>query len=320
MTGESYLRLMSDRLPLLVTSNLPQLKPSLAPPSESITKTDNLDNFPWEAGTAFISYGLQIGIRVNDPDVLIGLLDYLPPGWEPSPLPVVDKLYSLIVGSGNQYHLLYDEEGELERTTELDGVLHALDSHLRLWIGASVQDLLFVHAGVVAWHNRAIVIPGRSFSGKTTLVAALVKAGATYYSDEYAVFDTNGLVHPYPRPLSVRQGKRDMPPARWRDRIRTCPVTELGGKSGTKPLSVGLILSAQYQSGAQWHPSLISPGEALLALLDNTIVARIRPQFALSILAVVVSDTLAIQAKRGEAQDVAVALLQQLEQWLIANS
>lgn len=311
MTGELYLLLMSDRCPLPLTSILPKPKPSVAPPSGCITETDNLDSFPWEAGTAFISYGLHIGIRVNDADVLIGLLDYLPPGWEPSPLPVVDKLYSLIVASGNDYHLLYDEEGELERTTELDRVLHALDSHLRLWIGTSVQDLLFVHAGVVSWRNRAIVIPGRSFSGKTTLVAALVKAGATYYSDEYAVFDPNGLVHPYPRALSVRQGAGD--------RIKTCPVAELGGKSGTEPLPVGLIVSTHYQPGAQWHPSLISPGEALLALLDNTLVARIRPQFALSILAVAVSDTLAIQATRGEAEDVVVALLQQLDQWLMAN-
>lgn len=171
---------MSDRCPLPLTSVLPKPKPSLAPPSGCITQTNNLDSFPWKVGTAFISYGLHIGIRVNDPDVLIGLPDYLPPGWEPSPSLVVYKLYSPIVAYGNEYHLLYDEEGELERTKELERVLHALDSHLRLWIGTAVQDLLFVHAGVVGWHNRAIVIPGQSFSGKTTLVAALVKAGATY--------------------------------------------------------------------------------------------------------------------------------------------
>lgn len=294
---------MSDRCRLLPTSILPKLK--LDRPSGCNTSRD------WEAGISFISYGLHIGIRVNDSDVLMRLADYLPPGWEPSPLPVVDKLYSLIVASGNDYHLLYDEEGELARTTELSRVLHALDANLRLWIGTSVQDRLFVHAGVVGWRNKAIVIPGRSFSGKTTLVAALVKAGATYYSDEYAVFDSDGRVHPYPRALSVRQGLGE--------RIKTCPVANLGGKSGSEPLSVGLIVSAQYQSGAQWHPNRTTQGEAVLALLDNTLVARLRPQFALPILARAVSETLAIQGKRGEAEEVALALLQQLEQWLIAN-
>jgi hypothetical protein len=42
-----------------------------------------------------------------------------------------------------------------------------------------------------------MVLPGKSFAGKTTLVAALVRAGAEYWSDEYAVLDANGDVHPY---------------------------------------------------------------------------------------------------------------------------
>src|SRR4051794_20574153 len=65
------------------------------------------------------------------------------------------------------------------------------------------------------------VIPRVSHSGKTTLVAALVRAGATYYSDEYAVFDAQGSVHPYARPLGIRDGNGDRP--------RRCPVQELGG-------------------------------------------------------------------------------------------
>jgi predicted ATPase len=36
---------------------------------------------------------------------------------------------------------------------------------------------VFVHAGVVGWKGQAILVPGRSYSGKTTLIAALMKAG-----------------------------------------------------------------------------------------------------------------------------------------------
>jgi hypothetical protein len=288
------------------TSTLPRLKPNLDISSEYISSREILASLPCAAGIAFISYGLKIGIQVNHLDILIQLSDYLPPGWEHSPSPLVDKLYSLILAANGQEYLLSDEEGELARTTELDRILLALDANLRIYIGTSVQDLLFVHAGVVGWRDLAIVIPGRSFSGKTTLVAALVKAGAVYYSDEYAVFDSNGLVHPYPRNLSIRQASGD--------RIKTCPVAELGGRYGSKPLAVGLIVSAHYQSGSQWNPTWISPGAALLALLDNTLVARTRPQFAMSILATAVSDTFALQSQRGEASEVAVALLSELEQ------
>ncbi|WP_157871812.1 hypothetical protein [Gloeothece verrucosa] len=108
-----------------------------------------------------------------------------------------------------------------------------------------VQDKLFVHAGVVGWRGRAIVIPGRSFSGKTTLAAALVKAGAIYYSDEYAVIDRDGLVHPYPRPLCIREGVGEQ------IKRRKCSVEELGGQAGTDPIPVGLVVHTKYQLNAQ---------------------------------------------------------------------
>src|ERR671929_229610 len=87
------------------------------------------------------------------------------------------------------------------------------------------------HAGVVGWQGRAILIPGRSFSGKSTLVAALVRAGATYYSDEFAVLDERGRVHPFPKKLSMRLEGSARP--------RFAPVEELGGRRGTTPLRVG---------------------------------------------------------------------------------
>jgi hypothetical protein len=288
-----------------VNSILPILKPNGDLADLADFPSPTLASLDAHAGIAVICYGLSIGIQVNRQDILSQLPDYLPPGWELSPSPLVDKLYTLIVTIDGANYLLYDEAGEIARTTELDRMLLLLDASIRRYIGTSVEDLLFVHAGVVAWSDRAIVIPGRSYTGKTTLVAALVQAGAVYYSDEYAVFDLNGLVHPYPRHLSVRQGSGD--------RIKTCPVAGLGGKSGTKPLPMGLIVTTHYRLGAQWHPREISPGAAILSLLDNTLVARLHPQFAMSILATAVADSLAIQSPRGEASDAATMLLQQLD-------
>ena len=85
---------------------------------------------------------------------------------------------------------------------------------------------LMMHAGVVAWKGKAIVLPGTSHAGKTTLVTALVEAGATYYSDEYAVLDAKGHVSPYARRLSLRDGpfgearraRLSGPGPRWRCR------------------------------------------------------------------------------------------------------
>ena len=63
----------------------------------------------------------------------------------------------------------------------VEEVLDVLEAHISLTVAARTSQWLFVHAGVVEWRGRAIVLPGRSFSGKTTLVAALVQI----YSLEY---------------------------------------------------------------------------------------------------------------------------------------
>lgn len=258
----------------------------------------------------FISYGVRICILVNDATISELLSTYLPPCKATSETVTADKMYTLTVSrlsccAFNQAHytLLRDQE-ELAHTTGFDEVLDSLEFDLRIQVATSTKDKLFVHAGVAGWRGKAIVIPGRSFSGKTTLVAALIEAGATYYSDEYAVFDTKGFVHPYPRPLSVRQGEGK--------RVKKCPVKDIGAKVGTKPLPVGLVVHTIYQPEKSWCPNKITRSQAILALFDNTIVARLRPKFALQILAVAVTNALALAGKRGDAKATAVDLLKQL--------
>jgi|SRR5581483_9002839 len=268
---------------------------------------EKLDRLVWAAGFAFSAYGVRFGIRVNDLSILSRLKDYLPPGNKPSVSSIVDDLYSLIVGGSGlnsrirRFNMLYRGAGRLARTLDLDELLDVFESDLHFVVASTAKDRLFVHAGVVAWNKRAIVIPGRSLSGKTSLVQALARAGATYYSDEYAVLDSRGRVHPYPKPLSIRQ-EADARPKR-------CPIELLGGHSGTEPLPIGLIVVTQYQPGAQWRPRVLSAGQATLALLDNTVLARFQTQLALSIFQRTTPKVLTLKSKRGEAQSIASTLL-----------
>ncbi|HBY94397.1 MAG TPA: hypothetical protein DEP84_10620, partial [Chloroflexi bacterium] len=199
-----------------------------------------LDRLGWAAGMAVTSYGVRIGLRANDPEALPALLDRLPPGWVPESSPVVERLYSLVVGGPDsrpnvrRFNLLYGDHIRLGRTTDLDPLFDTFESDVQLSVAESAPDRLFVHAGVIGWGGRAIVTPGRSLSGKTTLVAEFVRAGATYYSDEYAVLDRRGYVHPYPRPLAIREAATAKP-KKW-------PVEALGGTAGVVPLPVGLVV------------------------------------------------------------------------------
>ncbi len=268
---------------------------------------EKVDRLGWAAGVSFVSYGLRIGIRVNKPEVLERLPNFVPPRRKPTTTPIVDRLYSLVVGSSEpgstfrRYNLLYVGARRLARTMDLDDVLDRFDSDLRLYISEWARRKLFVHAGVVGWCRGAIVIPGQSFSGKSTLVAALVRAGETYYSDEFAVFDARGRVHPYPRQLSLR--------GEWGKKSEKCSVELLGGTAGVNPLPVSSIVMTRYRNGARWHPRPLSPGRAVLALLGNTAAVRRRPEDSLATLRQVVSNAQALQSQRGEAEEIVNSLL-----------
>jgi hypothetical protein len=267
-----------------------------------------MDRFRWTAGISFASYGLRIGIRVDNPAVLDLLADRLPPGWKPSTSTVVDRLYSVIAGglatraNVRLFNLLYAGAVRVARTRELPELLEALESDLQLYVAEMAQRRLFVHAGVVGWEGRAIVLPGRSFSGKSTLVAALVRAGATYYSDEYAVFDARGFVHPYPRPLALRRDEGG--------RTERLAVAALGGRCGDKPLPVGLVAVTEYRAGALWRPRPLSPGQATLALLANTVSIRRQPGIALAKLKQVIAQARALKGLRGEAAGIVAPLIE----------
>jgi len=270
-----------------------------------------VDRLGWAAGFALKSYGVRIGIRANEPSVMKTVYDYLPAGWQPSAAPVVDRLYSILAaGVGaranvRRFSLLYGDHERIARSTRLDDVFERLESDLRLFVGEFARHRVFVHAGVVGWKGSAIVIPGRSFSGKSTLVAALVRAGASYYSDEFAVFDAKGMVHPFSKPLEIR-AEGDFKQAR-------VTVGELGGKSGTKPLPVGLVLMTGYKRGATWRPRKLSPGKGVLEMLFNTVSARRSPEKALSTLRQVTKKAEVLKGSRGDTTAMVDALLRRMD-------
>src|SRR5262249_36246454 len=106
--------------------------------------------------------------------------------------------------SGKSRYAVYVNGALLMWSTTSEACLRTFEADVQLHVAEMAPERVFVHAGVVAYQGRGILLPGRSFAGKSTLVRELVQAGAQYYSDEYAVLDADGAVHPYPRPLSIR--------------------------------------------------------------------------------------------------------------------
>lgn len=269
-----------------------------------------LDRLGWAAGFSFAAYGLRIGIRVNDAELLTSIPACLPPRWSVSSAATVDRLYSLICGdvdsrSGvRRFHLAYAGAQRIARSLNLAEVLDALDLDIQFYLACQARRGLFVHAGVVAYDGQGIVIPGRSCTGKTSLVAELVRAGATYYSDEFAIIDRQGRVAPYAKPLSIREPPHGKP--------RKQPVESLGGEAGLTMFRPRLIVVSKYQPGARWRPRRLSAGRGILALLDNTVSVRRQPLEALSRLSQTAASAVVLKGPRGEAREAAQAILQSL--------
>lgn len=248
------------------------------------------------------AYGVRAVVEASSEELLDHVKTVLPPGWTPGVAGEGDRLFGIKV-DGGPFCLVEVDGRPLARDVELDVALGVLDASLRSHIAVTAPDSIFVHAGVVAHRGRALVIPGPSFSGKTTLVAALVAAGAEYYSDEYAVFDPAGLVHPYAKPLSIRAGDS---PATDHD------VTSLGGRAGEGPLPLGLVAMTLYRPGAQWQPRRLSGGEGILSLVSNAVAAENRPGEVLGALTRAARGVPMLEGERGEAAALAPRLLELL--------
>jgi hypothetical protein len=164
---------------------------------------------------------------------------------------------------------------------------------------------VFIHAGVVAWQGRAIVIPGASMSGKSTLIAELIRSGATYYSDEFAVLDDKGLVHPFAKPLSLRQ------PGSFN--AIDYGVEHFGATAGVRPVPIGLVAIAHYTAGAKWRLRKITSGQGALALLSHAVAARLKPRRVIGTLRHALAPALILKGARGEASAAARQLLEVID-------
>ena len=273
---------------------------------------EKIDRLGWAAGISAYVYGMRVGVRTNDADVLDRIAERLPPAWEPACSPFVDLLYSLKVGGADarrnsrNYTLLYFGLQRIARTMDLDEAFDELEGHLQMRVALLATQRVLIHAGVVGWRGRAIVVPGYSRAGKSSLVAELLKLGATYYSDEYAVLDGRGHVHPYARRLSLRQ-QGDLPPLR-----RT--AADFGAETGFGPLPIGLVAVAKYRPGAHWRPRRLTAGQTVWELLNCTLSAQQQPEAAVHVLErAVVAGAVGQKGFRGETAETAELLLREVE-------
>ena len=243
------------------------------------------------------AYGARLAVTAPDVTTLRAILGGLPTGWSVSDEAESDNVSwrFAVLRDANGYRVIQGD-GYEQVCGDLDLAVWLLRTQMRRYVGHHSENLVFVHAGVVAYQGRAILLPGRSFAGKSTLVVALVEAGADYYSDEFAMLDEVGRVAKYLEPIQLRGPEGP-------------EVLTLDSDTPQHPVPVGLVAVTVYTPGAKWLPQRLSTGQGVLAMMGHAAPARDRPAKTLSTLRLALADAEILQGDRGEADETARALL-----------
>jgi hypothetical protein len=262
------------------------------------------------ARTPFVAYSstfdVGLELRASSQHLLDQLREHLPHKAEKlQSRPDEVRTYALTGPDEVSVYRIFANGRKIASGTNLQWLLEVFGSNAVIHVAEHASEFVFIHAGVVGHKGRALIFPGTSFAGKSTLIASLVSAGAIYYSDEYALLDSDGLVHPYARNLQMRtpgEGAKQ----------RSVPIEEFHGIAGTEAISVSHIYFSRFSETSEWQPKLVPPGLAALQMLPHAIPIRRTPSRVLKTLAAVTANASSWQSLRGDADATAKAILASL--------
>jgi hypothetical protein len=101
----------------------------------------------------------------------------------------------------------YQRDQVIDRKSQsLPGLLNHAVWDIHAYVAEHVRDFLLIHAGAASAPEGALLVPGGTGSGKSTLVAALLQRGFEYLSDDFAAIDPiTTKIYPYPKRISLKR-------------------------------------------------------------------------------------------------------------------
>ncbi len=189
---------------------------------------------------------------------------------------------------GLQRWLVSDGHRALADGASVSGLVPAIKQLIRQIAVDRHPALLSIHAGIVSLGGACVLLPAIAGSGKTTLTAGLAHAGATYFSDEIALLDSETLLAtPVPLALTIKDGSvaplrekypelDDLPVHTREDGVRVRylapPPASLPGHDARHP--VRWIVFPRYDALCTTAITPIDRPAALRRLLDEACLDR----------------------------------------------
>lgn len=247
-----------------------------------------LKRIRWQGERAYQVLSYSFSVRWNGEltddriDYVFGGVAVSRPGPPENPAsgerPSVYSLVDLGTRQPRRYRLLLADEQLISSRTP-DSVLDHLLFQILTRMRERTEEFLLIHAGsVVTSRGEGVLLPADAGSGKTTLVAGLIRSGFRFLSDEIGVIDHRaGVLRPYPRALNFKEGAvaifPDLPVHNNGSPSPGSPgyvrAEEIRPGVMADPSEVRFVIAPRYQEGAATRVTTMSPGETVKELWAN---------------------------------------------------
>ena len=172
---------------------------------------------------------------------------------------------------------------------------HLLDAVL-YYIADATDDAHMIHAGCVSRGQSAVILPGASGAGKTTLMTWLVKHGYAYQSDEMVAVQKDLSLEAFKRSMQIKDHGYDVaagivgddfefssanPLIVKGERFAILPWKLLNPEMAEADVNLKAIIYPNYQKGAGYHFEKLSPANAAMLMMSCHINARNLPEHGL---------------------------------------
>ncbi len=271
--------------------------------SESKSNTADATDEQWQIG--FLCYGARCGLCFDDFNISKNIKRLLPPYHELIDFDPNGQIYRLVTKAEEDLNGLYLNGELIHRIKDFsEDIFDSIQSKIQMSLAVILPpEMYLLHAGAVVFEKVGILIPGDSFSGKTTLTREFLRAGAEYYSDDCAVIDKNGNLYPYSKTLSVRN---------FRQESEIVEAEKMGAVLGRQPRPVRLIILAEYEDKQIWQSHRVSQGEAVWEISKNLFYPTsmtLYPAETLRTLANLATCATTLRGVRGEASETVEKIL-----------
>lgn len=185
---------MREEIPLEPAARSGSAEPGAeAPPSQ------------WAAQDDYRMLSMAFTIKSMDGQFAESLRWHLAPFLLDAPAPAgqpAELLTEEVTGEpGYTFRLATEERFRVELLPE---AIHRAVWEIQRTVPEQVRDFVLLHAGAVVRGDRALLLPAKTSSGKSSLTLGLLEAGFSYLSDDLGALDpVTERAYPYPKLIKL---------------------------------------------------------------------------------------------------------------------